>query len=1040
MNADSLAARIGLRLGSAPIPSEDLPPEGAPPAIPDHEILGRIGAGSYGEVWLARSVTGTLNAVKVIRCSAFSNDRPYEREFRGIVQFEPVSRLHPHVVCILHVGRDDAAGHFFYVMELADNAAANAMVAAPSSAPATTPGNTSAGDQHRKSEKYVPRTLASDLKARGHLPVADVLRLGVQLADALGHLHRHGLVHRDVKPSNVIFVRGRPKLADIGLVAGKDETRSFVGTAGFVPPEGHGTERADLFSLGRLLYESVSGKDRCEFPELPPDLDRWPDAEREALLELSEVLERTCDHDPAKRHANAAELAADLNLILSGQSVRHAYGIERRLRRARRVSLFTLGVLALTAGILAFQDHARRAAEVRASGEALLRQRAEAAERAAQRQLYTALLEQARAKRLSGEMGHRVATLAAVKSAAAISNTAELRREAFGAFALPDLRMIHQVTFEPTELSRALDPSLERFAVSRGRDAVEVRATSDRRLLASLPASTNLEAHLLIWSPDGRFLAFKRDHDAAGVHADLEVWDVTSNRRAMVAHDAVTANALSFHPFLPQAVAGGADGLVRVWDVESGRELHRVQLPTRAVAVRFSQDGQMLAAVRHGDKGSVMVIHDVAHNQTLATHPLSNWLVKAEWHPDGRSLATTDYAGKVRIVDARTGTDRTLGYHKASAVDAAFSPGGDFLITGGWEREVICWDLRGMERAFTVGVSATHAQFRPDGKQCAIYTPDGVMILEVERPSSLWQFHEDLGRWLNYGSFSPDGRWLAASGDEFTGVWDLQNPGPAAMIPGYRDRVPLFAPEGHEFYTYWGEGLRRWRIDPTVKESPPSVTELPVFKPNRMQGLSIASNQLVLTSADGIRFMPLGNADPAKVRFLPKAGGWSSISPDNRLLAMRLTTSPLVRVYSLPEVERVAWLTNRAGVWTSAFSPRGDELVIATTAGLEFYNVTNWQRTRELAIPCERQATILFAPDGETFWLTSDARTSALRSTRTLEVLLPLPLGHLPIALSPDGRQLAVSIDMRRVQVWNLDVVSENLRKLGLSWSPGLQN
>ena len=94
--------------------------ETPPPHVPDHELLRRIGAGSYGDVWLARNVMGTYRAVKMVYRHTFDHARPFEREFTGIQKFEPVSRLHDGLVDILQVGRNDQAGYFYYVMEVAD--------------------------------------------------------------------------------------------------------------------------------------------------------------------------------------------------------------------------------------------------------------------------------------------------------------------------------------------------------------------------------------------------------------------------------------------------------------------------------------------------------------------------------------------------------------------------------------------------------------------------------------------------------------------------------------------------------------------------------------------------------------------------------------------------------------------------------------------------------------------------------------------------------------------------------------------------------
>jgi eukaryotic-like serine/threonine-protein kinase len=280
-----------------------MPPRNRPhPLIPDHEVLRKIGGGAYGEVWLARGVTGALRAVKVVWREDFEDDRGFEREFEGILKFEPISRDHPALVNILHVGRslgDEA--FYYYVMELGDDATTGRDI---------------------NPVEYQPKTLRDDHPgATGKLwEISDCLDVGLRLAEALDHLHEQGLAHRDVKPSNIIFVNGRAKLADIGLVAARGQ-RTFVGTEGFVPPEGPGSAQADIYSLGQVLYEMATGKDRMDFPELPEDMPQG--RERKRWLELNRVICDVCEPRISKRHiSTAGEFAEALRRISKGKSGR----------------------------------------------------------------------------------------------------------------------------------------------------------------------------------------------------------------------------------------------------------------------------------------------------------------------------------------------------------------------------------------------------------------------------------------------------------------------------------------------------------------------------------------------------------------------------------------------------------------------------------------------------------------------------------------------------------------------------------------------
>ena len=282
----------------------------AQPVVPGYELIRLIGTGAYGEVWLGRSEHGTYDAVKLVFEKTFRHQRPFEREFCGVQKFQPISRLHDGLTDVLQVGSDPTAGCFYYVMELADDVARGRKVEAQS---------------------YNPRTLAHEIDVRKRLPVSECRRIGLAIASALDFLHSQRLVHRDIKPSNIVFANGVPKLADVGLVTEMADARSYVGTEGFIPPEGPGSIEADIYSLGKVLYEISTGKDRHDYPEFPTVLGDVTEAE--ALLEFNKIVLKACRTNPRERYPSAREMVDDLLAVDRGEkiSTRKTYSQRRRV-------------------------------------------------------------------------------------------------------------------------------------------------------------------------------------------------------------------------------------------------------------------------------------------------------------------------------------------------------------------------------------------------------------------------------------------------------------------------------------------------------------------------------------------------------------------------------------------------------------------------------------------------------------------------------------------------------------------------------------
>jgi hypothetical protein len=188
----------------------------------------------------------------------------------------------------------------------------------------------------------------------------------------------------------------------------------------------------------------------------------------------------------------------------------------------------------------------------------------------------------------------------------------------------------------------------------------------------------------------------------------------------------------------------------------------------------------------------------------------------------------------------------------------------------------------------------------------------------------------------------------------------------------------------------------------------------------------------VFTSKSGSRLAAYDQLTNDDSICTPTIYGLNGASPDGRWLSVFPSYTARLDIHRLPGFEHVASLTNEAPIFRFEYSPRGDEVAVACRQGIEFWSTRTWQRTRRLP----NFTDIHYTADTRTFWLSTGLRTGGLHDARTAEPILSLPPGTLPLALSPDARHLAVSVDSRRVQLWDLVQLRDRLRELGLDWTP----
>ncbi len=998
-------------------------------SIPDHEPLRLIGRGSYGEVWLARNLMGTYRAVKVVYHHSAGEDRAFEREFAGITRYEPVSRSHEGLIQVLHVGRSGEANCFYYIMELADDAGQK--TEAGRMAPPFNP------------ETYSPKTLRSEINRRGSLPLEQCLSISLSLAAGLAHLHQRGLLHRDLKPSNIIFVNDRPKLADIGLVAEVGEAASVVGTEGFIAPEGSGTPQADLYALGKVLYEMSTGKDRQNFPELPAE---WLDGRRE-LLEFNEIVLKACDANPARRYRSAEEVQAELALLQIGKSVRRLRAVERQLAFMKH-----FGLAAALVGLLAVGGYLVAKREARLEREQV--QRIERAEQEARRQLWNAYLAQARAGRHSGMTGARLDSLEAIRRAAAMTNPpslrAELRSEAAACLSLVDLRPLSSVSIpRPSGGQIWLDGALERCAVSEPQGDIRIRRLGDSGEEFVLPGSGSPVTFLYRTITRDRFLA------AGYRDGHIRVWDLTRRALALDIPNVPLTNAVEFSADNRLLAFTRTDREIALYDLESRAWTRTVSSPEPVRDVVFSPDGRTLAVLPLAAHEALLLSLD--DGRLIARLPHPSAVAALVWQPGGSTLATACADSHIRVWDAADGQLlRTLSGHLAEGVQVAFHPSGQFLASASWDGTTRLWDAITGDPLVVLPSFGSDLRFSRDGRRLAfvIAGENSVQLIEVvderiwrpllERPKPSASKEFPRGPWGI--EFSPDGRLLVSAGDDGVRFWDPARGQELGHLPVGHTYSALFGPRGEDLVLCGESGISRWPM--TAGESSNQV----VLGPPRTISARDRRYKRGSQSADGAVLAYLHESyvsvrkgdDYARLPGLvaPHSvavsadGRWiaaSSFGEQNQVLVWETGTGR--QLWAGATGERAVM-----GVPDLAFSTDGRWLVSGAGKEFCFWDVQTGRPVRRLP---RRNAVDLHGPVA----FSRDGRLLALALSRTQVQLLdaatgaeialldpPVPGVISWLAFSPAGSQLAVATESHLIQLWDLARLREELRALRLDW------
>jgi WD40 repeat protein/serine/threonine protein kinase len=936
---------------------------------------------------------------------------------------------------------------------------------APPTGARTTPPFTSWGGDGR-SDARGPATAAdptrSELTGRSEVQYfRGVARIGVQAAEALGYAHAQGILHRDVKPSNLLLdTQGTIWVTDFGLAKAEDSEEltsagDIVGTVRYMAPErfkGNADPRSDVYALGLTLYEMLTLRPAFAYTDRARLIDRIthesPPAPRKLdpriPRDLETVVLKAIAREPAARYPTATALAEDLGRYLADRPIRarriswagHTW---RWCRRNPAVAGLLTTACALLVGLVVVLA----ASNARISGALELEKEARDQQKEARDKLEQALYYQ------------WVGAAAEARDKNRSARAEELLERCPAHLRGWEWRYLKRLPFSsfPIPLNHSREDNII-LQIAYSRDGKLLAAGSREGLVSVWDARTgNLVRQFqaqekfvrgLAFTLDGRYLATGGEDDR------VKLWDLRTDDKKPKCEfpigETVALLALTISPDGKWLAASTQGQEIWVWDVNSGdKVIEPLKSPDRLAiqGLEFSSDGQQqLLSV--STEGVVMAWDVIARSSTVLFDAGLPGVNGAVFSADRQLIALGTEHGTVRVLraDPWRVACRDLEAHTGPINGLAFGSGGDRLAITRSDMTIQLWDIRTGQEALSAefdGSKWLAITFSPNGDHlAAANAQEGegtVRILDgtpLDRPVDGGEVRilEGHSRTVASLAYRANGeRIVSASWDGTVKVWDAPWHREPRTLPagGTPATGVAISPNGRRVAASSSDGtVRVWDAD-TGKELYPPLRA----RAGSVQGVAFSPDDMFLASAHNDGKVRVWDVDTGQLQkespaHLHPVHGLT-FSPKGEFVASAGGKGHTVKVWNWREDSVDDLKGPRIFVRNPTFSPDGRWVAAMTSDAVWLWDVRQIENKREFPIKASGRLhmAVFQPPDGRRLIVVSDDHVQLLdRDTGEVSTLVVPHAGDvLCAAISPDGKFLATGAGYRgrgEIRIWDV--------------------